>query len=364
MTKPVVLIHGPQASGKTRNAEAFKKLYDCDRIVEYDEPRNGSIDLLPGDLVLTNRGTGVVSHINHSVTVIYIAEALVDLRSAGGDPREPFPFDGLIDRCVIDEDQDWEAIRQQEFHPARDAFQVSTIWATPKGDQSIAYLARVSNSKAQPDDPGHKLIEYLLRNHHWSPFEMASLTLEIRTQRDISAQILRHRSFSFQEFSTRYAEVEELLAVTECRFQDTTNRQSSFTMDQLTGDFVDDAEATVAYFDAVINETRTRSLEAYAELLRRGVAKEVARRILPIGLIPTKLYMNGTVRSWLHYCSERTKPGVQKEHRMIAIHALNELFMSYPQTVKAAIDSGAFQMSDEDRAYFEAMAPTSVAFQK
>lgn len=265
------------------------------------------------------------------------------------------------------------------FHPARDPFRVSTIWATPQGDQQIAYLARVSNSKAKPDDPGEKLIGYLLRNHHWSPFEMANLTLEIRTQRDISAQILRHRSFSFQEFSTRYAEVEDLLAVTECRWQGKTNRQSSTTLEQILeeveiasaerGDEPDSSmvekatdklTGTQSYFDAVVNETRVRSLEAYEELLRLGVAKEVARRILPIGLIPTRIYMNGTVRSWLHYCSERVKPGVQKEHRVIAIHALNELFKAYPMVVKAAIDAGKFEMSDEDRTYFEALDPFGV----
>lgn len=406
----VILIHGPQASGKTRHAERFKQFYGCNRVIEADEPRfndykrgqprlkEGTVE--PGDLLLTNRkpsdllDSRALSGIA-PIRVIDIATALeeafygedpatadVGTTAHNSDPVECRDGDwGFWDEVWSNwtggfnsEAEARMALRDYctdalDFHPARDAFRVSTIWVTPNGDTNIAYLARVSNSKAQPGDPGDKLVGFLLRNHHWSPFEMSSLCLEIRTQRDISAQILRHRSFSFQEFSTRYAAVEELLAVTECRFQDSKNRQSSLTLaEYLTDgrcheDMTDEAgaEGTAAYFDAVVNETRVRSLEAYQELLRRGVAKEVARRILPIGLMPTKLYMTGTVRSWLHYCSERTKPGVQKEHRVIAIHALNELFKAYPMVTKAAIDAGFFQMSDEDRAYFESLEPFGVA---
>lgn len=403
MSQPIYVIHGPQASGKTRHARRLKEFYGCSRIVEYDEPSNAGIRLEPNDLVLTNRDPATIS-LPMTAHVIYIDEALKDLgpgladdseqiRQGGGpvftpatdEPGDPVGRQGPNDWGFWDEVwSNWQggynseaearmALRDYvtdalDFHPARDPFRVSTIWATPNGDVNIAYLARVSNSKATPDDPGERLIGFLLRNHHWSPFEMSSLCLEIRTQRDISAQILRHRSFSFQEFSTRYAAVEELLAVTECRFQDTKNRQSSLTLaEYLTDgrcheDMTDEAgaEGTAAYFDAVVNETRVRSLEAYQELLRRGVAKEVARRILPIGLMPTKLYMTGTVRSWLHYCAERVKPGVQKEHRVIAIHALNELFRNFPMVTKAAIDAGFFAMGDEDRAYFESLEPQSV----
>lgn len=215
-------------------------------------------------------------------------------------------------------------------------------WCTPDGDKLVAHIARVSNPKATIDDPSAKLIKYLIRNHHWSPFEMVNLCLEIHTERDISAQILRHsKEFRFQEFSTRYAEVEDLRWSTECRFQDHKNRQNSFDApgqieylknraaehakrgnDDTVRQFehqVKLAEETVSYFDAVVNETRERSLEAYRELLERGVAKECARRILPIGLMPTVMYINSNLRGWIHYLQERTKPGVQKEHREIAL---------------------------------------------
>lgn len=246
-------------------------------------------------------------------------------------------------------------------------------WATPEGDTMIAHMARVSNSKAKPDDPAERLIGYLLRNHHWSPFEMANLCVEIHTERDISAQILRHsKEFRFQEFSTRYAEVEDLRWSTECRFQHPTNRQASSTVEdilekaradverdpalagadlsattaQLNGY---DVDATVSYFDAVVNETRVRSLEAYRELLERGVAKECARRVLPIGLMPTVMYINSNVRGWIHYLAERTKPGVQKEHREIAL-AVEPLFAAhYPLVWEAVVAMRVEQSADAER---------------
>lgn len=241
-----------------------------------------------------------------------------------------------------------------EAHAAEADYQmpgpVSLIWATD--EQHIAYLARVSNTKAAPDDPGEKLIAYLLRNHHWSPFEMASMCVEINTTRDITNQIIRHRSFSFQEFSTRYADVEELTYYKECRFQDDKNRQNSFEaskrLERLSAERedphrpsadilreIDEVQATLSYFDAVVNETRTRSMEAYQELRRRGVAKEVARCILPFGLLPSKIYMAGTVRSWIHYLQERTKPGVQKEHREIALAVKGVFDSAYPMVSSA-----------------------------
>lgn len=206
-------------------------------------------------------------------------------------------------------------------------------WYTPQGDKLVAHMARVSNTKATMEDPADRLIGFLIRNHHWSPFEMVNLCLEVHTERDISAQILRHsKEFRFQEFSTRYAEVEDLRWSTECRFQDDKNRQNSLTPHDLCvqqGDGVEDdpapmikghlVEETVSYFDAVVNETRERSLEAYRELLARGVAKECARRILPFGFCPTVMYINSNLRGWIHYLAERTKPGVQKEHREIAL---------------------------------------------
>lgn len=216
-------------------------------------------------------------------------------------------------------------------------------WYTPRGDALLAHMARVSNSKASEDDPAEKLIGYLLRNHHWSPFEMVNLCVEVHTERDISAQILRHWTLKFQEFSTRYAEVEDLRWSTECRFQDYKNRQNSLTLAEIqvrvveAGGDLTETENTVAYFDAVVNETRTRSLEAYQELLKRGVAKEVARRVLPIGLMPTVMYINGNLRSWITYCMERTKPGVQKEHREIALAVEPVLAQCFPLVWKAVL---------------------------
>lgn len=412
MTKPIVVIHGPQASGKTQNSHAFRVIFECDRIVELDDAnfRGNTTLLQPGDLVLTNQDP-VWATTRLDCMVVPIAYALQRLLPA--HERQGTAYDSgaaahelqgreslgaVLTDSDVDEDikregdpvecrmgdwgfwdetwSDWRggytseaearmALRDYctdflEFHPARDPFRVSTVWATPDGDKNIAYLARVSNPKAQPNDPGTRLIGFLLRNHHWSPFEMASLCLEIRTQRDISAQICRHRSFSFQEFSTRYADVEDLLAVVECRFQDDANKQNSFSLAAMAEMNSNENEETVAYFDAVVNETRTRSLEAYQELRRRGVAKEVARRILPIGLIPTKMYMTGTVRSWLHYCAERVKPGVQKEHRLIAIHVLQQLWLNFPMVVIAASEAGLFNMSDEDREYYENLEPKKV----
>lgn len=218
-------------------------------------------------------------------------------------------------------------------------------WYTPQGDKLVAHMARVSNPKATLEDPADRLIGFLIRNHHWSPFEMVNLCLEIHTERDISAQILRHsKEFRFQEFSTRYAEVEDLRWSTECRFQDPKNRQNSFSVGDLTeqamieaADKIREVDATVSYFDAVVNETRERSLEAYRELLARGVAKECARRILPFGLCPTVMYINSNLRGWVHYLAERTKPGVQKEHREIAL-AVEPIFAAcFPMVWKAVL---------------------------
>lgn len=241
-------------------------------------------------------------------------------------------------------------------------------WYTPQGDKLVAHMARVSNTKATMEDPADRLIGFLIRNHHWSPFEMVNLCLEIHTERDISAQILRHsKEFRFQEFSTRYAEVEDLRWSTECRFQDDKNRQNSLTTEQIAlredphgydegvgQDKVNGfpVDATVSYFDAVVNETRERSLEAYRELLARGVAKECARRILPIGLCPTVMYINSNLRGWIHYLAERTKPGVQKEHREIAL-AVEPIFAAcFPMVWKAVLAYRA-ELEDKERRVVE-----------
>lgn len=218
------------------------------------------------------------------------------------------------------------------------------IWATPGGDDLVAYMARVSNSKATIRDPSERLIGYLLRNHHWSPFEMVNMCIELHTERDISAQILRHsKEHRFQEFSTRYSKVEELRYGTECRFQDSKNRQNSFTVEEASagGLPIDAAQVSstneqlsvdqiVSYFDALVNESKVRSEEAYNWMLEHGVAKEVARRVLPFGLTPTKMYVNSNVRGWMHYLSERTKPGVQKEHRELALQIELVFQETYP----------------------------------
>lgn len=210
---------------------------------------------------------------------------------------------------------------------------VSLQWVTPNADKHIAYLARVSNTKATPDQPSAKLISYLLRNHHWSPFEMASMCIEINTTRDITNQIIRHRSFAFQEFSTRYADVEVLETWRECRFQDEKNRQNSFTAEEVDGlTRTRSINEDVRWWEARIAELSATSSELYSEARRRGIAKEVARAVLPFGLLPSKIYMAGTIRSWLHYIGERTKPGVQKEHREMAVACGELLRANLPDT--------------------------------
>lgn len=217
------------------------------------------------------------------------------------------------------------------------------IWATPNGDQLIGHMARVSNPKAQESDPAERLISYLLRNHHWSPFQMANMAVEVHTTRDISAQIIRHQSIAFQEFSTRYADVEELLDNAECRFQDDKNRQNSF-------DATEDQDDVVDWWNRMVADTAADGESRYKAAREQGIAKEVARRILPIGLIPTKLYMQGSVRSWLHYIGERTKPGVQKEHRVVA-QACEHLFaQAFPLVYEASLHMRLEQKTQERRA--------------
>ncbi|MEO8298777.1 MAG: FAD-dependent thymidylate synthase [Burkholderiales bacterium] len=177
----------------------------------------------------------------------------------------------------------------------------------------LAYCARVSNPANQANtETAPQLISYLVRNQHWSPFEMASMTLEIRTTRDIARQILRHRSFSFQEFSQRYAQVVSPPVIREARMQDSKNRQASHD--------VDDA-LLQARWAAKQEHVANKAAEAYAWALEHGLAKEVARCVLPEGNTESILYMAGTVRSWIHYVQMRTEAGTQKEHRGIALAA-------------------------------------------
>jgi thymidylate synthase (FAD) len=176
----------------------------------------------------------------------------------------------------------------------------------------VAYCARVSNPSNQNNkETSEKLIRYLIKNFHWSPLEMISMCLEIETTRDIARQILRHRSFSFQEFSQRYADPTKELDffVREARLQDTTNRQNSVETD----DFNLQEEWRLRQIQ-VINKAK----ETYNWAIENGIAKEQARAVLPEGNTISRMYMNGTLRSWIHYIQLRAKNGTQKEHKEIA----------------------------------------------
>jgi thymidylate synthase (FAD) len=186
----------------------------------------------------------------------------------------------------------------------------------------ISYIARVSNPKNQHNtDTNERLIKYLLRNQHWSPFEMVSICLEINTTRDIARQLLRHRSFSFQEFSQRYAVVDEPFVTKEARLQDHVNRQNSMECD--------DANIQEEWVKKQ-QEVTSAVQAAYQWALEKGIAKEVARVVLPEGLTPSRLYMNGTLRSWIHYIQLRSANGTQKEHRHVALACMEAIVPIFP----------------------------------
>jgi len=191
-------------------------------------------------------------------------------------------------------------------------------------DEFIAYVARVSNPSNQHNiETSAKLLKYLVKHKHWSPFEMAHVTMEINTTRDIARQILRHRSFSFQEFSQRYADPTNDLGFVhrEARLQDTKNRQNSIESDneQLQQEWKDKQW----FITNVVRDT-------YEWAIDNGIAKEQARAVLPEGLTVSRLYMAGSVRSWIHYCQLRCANGTQKEHREIAQECWKELIRIYP----------------------------------
>jgi thymidylate synthase (FAD) len=188
---------------------------------------------------------------------------------------------------------------------------VKLISVTPDAEKTMAFIARVSNPANQDSENYSKLLAYCIKHNHWSVFEQSSMTLEIETNRGIAAQILRHRSFTFQEFSQRYADtnlISENIPVPDLRRQDTKNRQNS--IDDL-GDYVK------LNFQTEINELFTHSRNLYKRLLDAGVAKECARFVLPLAT-PTRIYMTGSCRSWITYISLREKSGTQKEHMDIA----------------------------------------------
>ena len=188
----------------------------------------------------------------------------------------------------------------------------------------VAYCARVSNPANQfNSDTSEKLIRYLVRNAHWSPLEMVSACIEITTTRDIARQILRHRSFSFQEFSQRYADpVQELdFVLREARLQDTKNRQNSIETDNL---------ALQAWWEERQRRVIEECKNAYEWAIAKGIAKEQARAVLPEGLTVSRLLMNGTLRSWIHYIQLRSANGTQKEHILIAQEIANVITKIFP----------------------------------
>ena len=190
----------------------------------------------------------------------------------------------------------------------------------------IAYCARVSNPANQLNtDTSEKLIRYLIKHQHWSPLEMVSACIEITTTRDIARQILRHRSFSFQEFSQRYADPTKDLSfvLREARLQDTKNRQNSIATDD---------PALQAWWDAKQKFIIESSRLAYEEAIERGIAKEQARAVLPEGLTESRLYMNGTLRSWIHFIELRSANGTQLEHQEVAIACAKVIADIFPMT--------------------------------
>ena len=187
---------------------------------------------------------------------------------------------------------------------------------------SIAYCARVSNPANQSNtETNEKLLNYLIKHNHWSPFEMVSICLEIETTRDIARQILRHRSFSFQEFSQRYAVADLGFVTKEVRLQDTKNRQNSIIS---TDPVLEKA------WEEKQREAATHSQEVYNWALEQGIAKEQARAVLPEGMTVSRMYMNGTLRSWIHYIQLRTGVETQKEHRKVALACAAAISQIYP----------------------------------
>jgi thymidylate synthase (FAD) len=187
---------------------------------------------------------------------------------------------------------------------------VKYVWSTPNAEQLVADMARVSAPENIGKDAS-KLLAYLIKHQHWSPYEMVNMCVEINTTRDIARQLLRHRSFSFQEFSQRYAEVDKLppAPLREARLQDTKNRQNSLN--------TDDKELN-NWWSYMQHSVQKNNEAVYKEALARGIAKEVARAVLPEGLTTSKMYMNGTLRSWIHFYQLRSGNGTQKETRLIA----------------------------------------------
>ena len=200
--------------------------------------------------------------------------------------------------------------------------EVKLVWVTPEAEKLIAYMARVSNPKNQDNEAtAPKLLKYLLKNKHFSPFEMVNLCVEIETTRDIARQILRHRSFTFQELSQRYAVSEGFIQNTQVRLQDEKNRQNSLYTDDVSLQY---------WWEGIQRRLVDEAKFMYTAALDKGIAKEVARKLLPEGLTMSRMYMNGTLRSWLHYIDIRCDSATQKEHRDVAEQCRDIIFSEFP----------------------------------
>ena len=207
--------------------------------------------------------------------------------------------------------------------------EVSLVSISPDAEKTISYCARVSNPKNQDSDNYGKLLRYCIQHGHWSIFEMANMVLEIKTTRGIAAQILRHRSFSFQEFSQRYANASFLgksISTPDLRSQDDKNRQNS----------IDDLEQEIKHkYNVQMRELFSKSKALYDDMINNGVAKECARFVLPLAT-PTRMYMNGTIRSWIHYINLREGHGTQKEHMDVA-NQCKDIFIKKLPVVSEAL---------------------------
>lgn len=201
---------------------------------------------------------------------------------------------------------------------------VNLVWATPEAEKVIGYCARVSNPKNQKNPKVAGLLKFCIKHGHWSIFEMANMTVEINTNRGIAAQILRHRSFSFQEFSQRYSEAQGFEEIRPRR-QDEKNRQNSFD---------DLSETDVEWFQESLHRVENMAMDLYNTALDKAIAKESARFLLPMST-ETRMYMNGTARSWIHYIQLRTDKSTQKEHRDIAEAVKNIFIEQFPITSEA-----------------------------
>lgn len=205
----------------------------------------------------------------------------------------------------------------------------SAITDCHSAEQLVAYAARVSNPENQNNTKtASKLLKYLIRNEHWSPLEMVHMTMEIKTTRDIARQILRHRSFSFQEFSQRYAVATEF-EKRDARLQDEKNRQNSVETDD---------KDLAEWWSMEQTKAVNRAEMAYNDALKKGIAKEQARALLPEGLTSSTLYMAGSLRSWVHYCQLRMANGTQKEHMEIAAKCWDIVGVHFPSVIDALSD--------------------------